>query len=95
MRMFNPWFNVGLQAWSLGFEASTVVGLRVMKIAAGGAEGEAEAQRMVTEKIDSAFALQALALSGGLGLDPERAAEKTLAHYRKKVRANRRRLSRA
>ena len=94
MRTFNPWLNLGLQAWSLGFEASTVIGLRVMKIAAGGAEGEAEARRMVSEKVDSAMTLQALAMSGGLGLSAESATAKTLSHYRRKVRANQRRLTR-
>ncbi len=74
-------------------EASTVIGLRTMKIGAGGAAGEAEARRMVREKIDAALALQTLAMTGGLGLSVHAASAKTLAHYRRKVRANRRRLS--
>jgi hypothetical protein len=37
--------------------------------------------------------MQALALTGGLGHTPHRAANKTLVHYRRKVRANRRRLA--
>jgi hypothetical protein len=89
----NPWIGLGLSAWSLGLEASTVIGLRTMKIAAGGAAGEAEARRMIDEKIDAGLALQALALTGGLGFTPQGAAAKTLAHYRRKVRANRRRLA--
>jgi hypothetical protein len=63
-----------------------------MKIAAGGAAGEAEARRMVTEKVDAALSLQTLAMTGGVGASPERAAATTMAHYRRKVRANRRRL---
>jgi len=82
-----------MSAWSLGVEASAVIGLRTMKIAAGGAAGEAEARRMVTEKIDAGMALQTLALTGGLGFTPHGATAKALAHYRRKVRANRRRLS--
>jgi hypothetical protein len=39
------------------------------------------------------LALQALALIGGLGRTPNSAAAKTLAHYRRKVRANKRRLA--
>jgi hypothetical protein len=39
------------------------------------------------------MALQALALTGGLGLTVQSAVTKVLAHYRCKVRANRRRLA--
>jgi hypothetical protein len=92
-RTRNPWIGVGFDAWSLGLEASAVIGLRTMKIAFGGAAGEAEARRMVSEKVDAGLALQTLALTGGLGLAPDRAAAKTVAHYRRKVRANLRRLS--
>jgi hypothetical protein len=84
-----------LNAWALGLESSTVIGLRAMKIAAGGAAGEAEARRMVREKIDAGFELGSLAVTGGLGVTPHGAAAKTLVHYRRKVRANRRRLTKA
>jgi len=43
--------------------------------------------------VDAAVALQTLALTGALGATAPRMAGKTLAHYRRKVRANRRRLS--
>ena len=48
---------------------------------------------MVSEKIEAGFTLQALAWTGGLGLTADGAATKMLAHYRRKVRANRRRLA--
>jgi hypothetical protein len=89
----NPWFKVGVSAWSLGLEASSVIAMRSLKIAAGGPQGEAEAQRMVAEKIDASLALQAMAMTGALGASPAAMSAKTLAHYRKKVRANRRRLA--
>ena len=92
-RTRNPWQRFGFDAWSLGLEASAVVGLRTMKIAAGGPAGEAEATLMIDEKVDAALALQRLAMTGGLGFSAQRAASKTLALYRRKVRANRRRLS--
>jgi hypothetical protein len=95
MARANPWFRLGLDAWSLGMEASTVIALRTMKIAAGGAAGEAEAQRMITEKIDAAFDLQARALTGRLGGSVEEATAKTVSHYRRAIRANRRRLTKA
>ena len=91
----NSWLRLGWGAWMLGFEASTVIALRLMKIAGGGAGADTETRRMIDEKIDSAVALQALAMSGGLGGTAESAASKTLTHYRRKVRANRRRLTKA
>ena len=91
-RARNPWLKVGLDAWSLGMEASSVIGLRTMKIAMGGAAADAETKLMVNEKIKAAQELQTLAFSGGLGLTPHRAAAKTVTHYRRKVRANQRRL---
>ncbi len=92
-RRRNPWVGIGMNAWALGLEASTVMALRTMKIAQGGAGAAAEADRMISEKVAAAVELQQMALTGGLGFGPETAASKTLAHYRRKVRANRRRLS--
>jgi len=91
----NPWFGIGMDAWRLGVEASTVIGLRTLKLAAGGDAGAAEARLMIAEKIDAAMTLQARALSGGLGTTPASLSARTLAHYRRKVSANRRRLTRA
>ncbi len=88
----NPWVRLGWDAWSLSVEASSVIGLRLIKIAAGGAAGEAETRRMVTEKLDAGLALQAAAMTGALGLTPLSAAAGTVSRYRRKVRANRRRL---
>ena len=92
-RSANPWLRIGLDAWSLGLEASSVIGLRTLKIAAGGPAADAEARRMVSEKVDAAIALQMKAMTGGLGFTPPSAAANMLTHYRRKVRANRRRLS--
>ena len=92
-RKRHPWVGVGFDTWSLALEASTVIGLRTLKIAAGGAAGEAEARRMVSEKIDAGLALQTMTLTGALGFTPHGAAARTITHYRRKVRANRRRLS--
>jgi hypothetical protein len=88
----NPWSRIGFSAWSLGLEASAVIALRMLKIASGGKDSEAEARRMINEKIEAGLSLQTKALTGGLGLTPQSAATKTLAHYQSKVRANRRRL---
>ena len=48
---------------------------------------------MVDEKIEASLSLQGEALNGGLGITALSAAEKTLDHYRQKVRANQTRLS--
>lgn len=89
----NPWLNIGFAMWSLGYEASTVIALRTLKIAAGGPEASAESRRMIDEKLQAGAALQALAMTGALGVTAPAAASKTLSHYRRKVRANRRRLT--
>jgi hypothetical protein len=92
-RQTNRWLGIGFDAWRLGFEASAVMGLRALKIAQGGAAGQAEAERMVSEKVDAAMALQVRALTGGLGATPASATARTIAHYRRRVKANRRRLN--
>ena len=91
----NSWMSLGLDAWLLGLEATSVMALRGAKIAGGGAAANREIATMVTEKMASAFALQTLAATNGLGNTPEAAVAKTLAHFRPKVRANRRRLAKS
>ena len=88
----DPWFGVWLDALSLGLEASCVVGLRVLTIGTGGAKGLAEAQRMISEKIEVSLTLQVKAATGGLGNTALSAATGTLDYYREKVLANRSRL---
>lgn len=79
-------------SWLLGLEAATVIGQRGLKIAAGGRAAKTETRRLVREKVDAAIDWQILAMTGGLGASAPAAATKTLRHYRRKVRANRRRL---
>lgn len=92
-RNSNPWFGVGLEAMALGFEAASVIALRSIRLAEGGARAQAEAVRMVSEKAQAAAAISLLAATGSLGVTPANAARRTLRHYGRKVRANRRRLS--
>ena len=87
-----PWIGIGLDAWRLGLEAQSVIALRTLKFATGDDPGGVEAALMVREKLASAAALQTLAMTGGLGVSAASAASRTLTHYRRKVRANRRRL---
>lgn len=90
----NP-MALAFDSWMLGAEAASVIALRTAKLAMGGVEAQAEAQRMVSEKALAAFALGAALATGKLGSRPETVASRTLAHYGKRVRANRRRLSKA
>ena len=75
-----------------GVEAQHVIGLRLLKLAAGGPEAEREAARMVEEKLEAALQLQAsaaAALASGRGRAAPAAAVATL---RRKMQANPRRL---
>lgn len=89
----NPWINLGLDAWKLGFEASQVIAMRTGRIAMGCDPQGHETRLMVAEKIAATLELQAAMMTGSLGTTPAGTAHKVLAHYRKKVRANQRRLS--
>ncbi len=91
-RRVDPWTRVATDAWMLGVEASAVVGLRMLKLAAGGPAARTESRRMVREKVAAAQSLQRLALTGGLGTSVPGAASKALRHYGRKAKANRRRL---
>jgi hypothetical protein len=85
--MLLPWLDLTLNTAFLGLETQRVVGLRLMKLAAGGTAAQTEAQLMVTEKM-AAFAEAAVTLATG------GSAHKVLRRYRTHVRANERRLSR-
>jgi hypothetical protein len=93
--MFNPWLSLGVKAFQVGLEAQSVIALRMLRLAAGGARAQAEVNRMVIEKIAAAGEAQATAtLSAMRGHKEHVVAGKALNVYGKRVRANRRRLSR-
>lgn len=84
--MYGSWWKLGLDTTLLAFEAQAVIGLRMAKLAAGGTAAQAEAQRMVSEKVVAAGeAAMQLATGASTGA--------VVAGYRRKVRANHRRLS--
>jgi hypothetical protein len=91
---FGAWFSLGLDMWMLGAEASSVIALRSLKLAAGGAAASEEAGRMVSEKVTAAIVLAQQAMLGQLGSTMPGIASKAVADYRRRVRANRRRLGR-
>ena len=90
--METSWPRLCQSLWSLAFEASHVILLRAFAIAAGDAHAKAEIDRMVDEKVRALYALHALFVTGALGFTTPIIATRSVAHYRKAVRANRRRL---
>lgn len=91
--VWGDWFDAGLDAWALGGEAATVMALRTARIAMGGSEAMTETSLMVAEKMQAGFELQIAAMTGRLGTAPAGATRKAIGLYRRKVRANRRRLA--
>ena len=82
--------SLALLAW----DAQCVIGLRMMKIAAGGVVGSREAQRMLTEKLLSQIELQMRFATALMLGNPQTYAKTAVRHYQSKVGANRRRLTR-
>jgi hypothetical protein len=62
-RMLNPWISFGMKAWQVGLEAQSVIILRMLCLAEGGARAEGEASRMVTEKMLAAGEVQLAAVT--------------------------------
>lgn len=86
MLMFGSWWKLDMDATLLAMESQQVIALRLAKLATGGAAAQAEAQHMVTEKIMAAQEAALLIATGG-------STAGVVAGYRRKVRANARRLS--
>jgi hypothetical protein len=80
--MLKSWFDLV----KLGAEAQQVMWLRTMRLAAGGPKADREAKLMVKEKIDAA---QKEAIKLFMGGSPDA----TVRNYRRKVKANCKRLS--
>jgi hypothetical protein len=89
MLLWKPRFD----AMRFGFEVQSVIALRLIKIAGGGAESNAEVARMVTEKIKAltdAQAAGAVALAQGKSV--KAASKRAMTPIKRRVRANHRRL---
>jgi len=81
--MIKTFFSMAM----LAAESQQVIWLRALKLAIGGPRASAEIRRMGSEKLVAAGETVIGTLSG-------HSLDRTLRRYRKKVRANRRRLSR-
>jgi hypothetical protein len=80
--MVRSWFNLIM----LAAESQQVISLRLMKLAKGGPKAKTEATLMVAEKV-AAAGIAAGSLMRG------RSTDSVVQGYRKKVKANVRRLS--
>jgi hypothetical protein len=93
--VFNSWLLVISETMGLGFEAQGVIALRMMRFAAGGARGQSEARRMIIEKVTAGIEAQTVAASAlASGHKDTVIASKVLGVLKRRVRANKRRLSR-
>jgi len=95
MRTWNAWFSLASQTALLGMEAQSVVALRLLRCAAGGPSAQYETGRMIVEKVQALGEAQtaaAIAVMGGR--NSRHVANSVLGVYKKRVRANRRRLAR-
>ena len=93
--MLNPWIALTVKAMQVGLDAQNVIFLRMMRLSAGGARGQSEARRMVSEKISASAEAQAAAVSGIIADRNEAVvAGQVIRGLQKRVRANKRRLSR-
>ncbi|MEA2903703.1 MAG: hypothetical protein QOI12_1090 [Alphaproteobacteria bacterium] len=95
MHPFELWRH-WIEANALALEANCVIAMRVARLAGGGPLATAEAQRMVSEKMTAMAASQvatglAVATGGTLG----NIYNSACAPFRKRVRANRRRLAKS
>jgi hypothetical protein len=94
---FWPWSSsiaLSAQAARMCWDAQAVMFLRCLRIAQGGAKAEAETMRMMTEKVAALAEAQLTATAGALtGSKKQAIAKRALGVYAKRVRRNRRRLS--
>ena len=81
--MYRSWINLMM----LAAESQQVIWLRMMRLTAGGAKAQSEARRMVHEKVFAASRESGRLVLGASG-------DSVVKGYRKKVKANVRRLSR-
>lgn len=80
------------ESWLLALDSAAVIWLRMARLAALDSAAFAESQRMVSEKAAAAIEVSLRTVTGGFGDSPPAIAQRSLAYYREKVAANRRRL---
>lgn len=84
---------MAFQGTMLAIEAQQVIALRLTKMALGGVGAQKEAELMVSEKLAAMETGGKIMMMGALGGKRDLNAGRMVKLYRRKVRANRRRLS--
>lgn len=92
MSLMTPGASMMRGAW-LALEAQQVMTMRLLKLAAGGPAAQAEAHRMVAEKVDAGIAVANLVATAVAKGTPDGGTDQVLRMLRRRVRANRKRLS--
>jgi hypothetical protein len=91
-----PWANMASMAFQstmLAIEAQQVIAMRLSKMAFGGPAAQKESELMVSEKLEAAVEGGQMMMMAALGGKSDMGADKVMQLYRRKVRANRKRLS--
>ncbi|MFC3693111.1 hypothetical protein [Chenggangzhangella methanolivorans] len=84
--MYGTWWKNSMSVAMLAFEAQGVIAQRMMLVGLGGPKVQAEMNRMVSEKLLAAA-------HAGFQIATGASQEAVISGYRRKVRANARRLS--
>ena len=84
--------NMAFQSAMLAIEAQQVIALRLAKMAVGGPDVHHEARLMVAEKLETAAKGGQMMMTAALGGKHDLGTGQVVQLYRRKVRANRRRL---
>ncbi len=87
------WGQMAFQGTMLAIEAQQVIAMRLTKMALGGPDVHKEAELMVSEKLETMAEGGRIMTMAALGGKSDMGADKVVQLYRRKVRANRRRLS--
>jgi len=85
------WMKLAHDGWSLWAESLTVMSLRTADLMSGRGSNRENAL-MVSEKVAAAAEVAMMLATAGIAT-PHATASKAMRYYRRKVRANRRRLS--
>jgi hypothetical protein len=96
MRRSTPsWLGLSLRTWQATLEAQQIIALRLARLAGGGHSAWTETTRMTSEKIAALGEVQTAAMVAVLTGKAAAVPSRTLALYRRKMRANRKRLTAA
>jgi hypothetical protein len=92
-RRQTSWIDLGADMARLSVESGSVIGLRLMRMASGSVDSQAETALMVSEKAKAAWDAQFLFARSVLTGKGHLAPSRTVALYRRRVQANQRRLA--